>query len=192
MRGELETGTDCYILTQSSSDHSCTSSSFGLVAQPWVSESPNPSVCLWFSRRHRPQLTPTSTGTATDMNWPKPSVTSGYIIVFRAHASCGCMHQPGPQVKMIFRYLRPDASVSLFFRLFTQVHLLINGSVEGQYVSRHTPNNCLGYDIKHSDGEAPIMLEIWGMWSAPLLASLTSSLWPGVFALGRVLCMRQI
>ena len=28
---------------------------------------------------------------------------------------------------MIFRYLRPDAPVSLFFRLFTQVHLLIDG-----------------------------------------------------------------
>ena len=42
MRGELETGTDCYILTQSSSDHSSTSSSFCWAAQPWVTKGRNP------------------------------------------------------------------------------------------------------------------------------------------------------
>ena len=36
---------------------------------------------------------------------------------------------------MIFRYLRPDAPVSQLFCLFTQVHHLIDGSVEGQYVT---------------------------------------------------------
>ena len=49
-----------------------------------------------------------------------------------------CHHhriQPRPQVKVIFRYFRPDAPVSLFFRLFTHVHLLIDGSVKGQYVT---------------------------------------------------------
>ena len=30
-----------------------------------------------------------------------------------------------------------------------------------------------------SDGEAPV-LEIWGMWSTPLLQLLTRALWPGV------------
>ena len=50
-----------------------------------------------------------------------------------------CHHhriQPRPQVKVIFRYLRPDAPVSLFFRLFTLVHLLIDSSVEGQYITK--------------------------------------------------------
>ena len=42
VRGELETETDCYILTQSSSDHSSTSSSFCWAAQPWVTEGPSP------------------------------------------------------------------------------------------------------------------------------------------------------
>ena len=72
-------------------------------------------------------------------NWPKPSVAPGYIIVLRSPASCGHTHlhriQPRPQVKVIFRYLRPDSPVSLFSCLFTQVHLLIDVSVEGQYVT---------------------------------------------------------
>ena len=43
--------------------------------------------------------------------------------------------QSRPQVKVIIRSLRPDAPVSPPFRLFTQVHLLIDGSVESQYVT---------------------------------------------------------
>ena len=31
---------------------------------------------------------------------------------------------------------------------------------------------CFGYDTKQSDDEAPVMLELWGMWSTPLLPSL--------------------
>ena len=27
----------------------------------------------------------------------------------------------------------------------------------------HAFNECLGYDTKQSDGEAPVMLELWGM-----------------------------
>ena len=37
-----------------------------------------------------------------------------------------------------------------------------------------------GYDTKQSDGEVPVMLELWGMRSAPLLPSLPGLLWPGV------------
>ena len=48
------------------------------------------------------------------------------------------------------------------------------------------------YDRKLSDGEAPVMLEIWGIWSAPLLSSLLSPLWPRVVAPDRVLFMGQI
>ena len=35
----------------------------------------------------------------------------------------------------------------------------------------------LGYDTKQSDGEVPVMLELWGMRSTPSLASLPGSLW---------------
>ena len=35
---------------------------------------------------------------------------------------------------------------------------------------------CPGYDAKQSDGEVPVMLELWGMQSTPLLLSF-----PGPF-----------
>ncbi len=31
-------------------------------------------------------------------------------------------------------------------------------------------NKCPGYDIEQSDGKAPVMLEIWGIWSTPFMA----------------------
>ena len=36
-----------------------------------------------------------------------------------------------------------------------------------------------GYDIKQFDGEAPVMLELWGMMSIPSLPSLPGPLLPG-------------
>ena len=53
-------------------------------------------------------------------------------------------------------------------------------------------NKCPGYVIKKSDGEAPVMLELWGMWSTPLLFLLPGPLWPGMVAADRVLSMGQI
>ena len=43
-------------------------------------------------------------------------------------------------------------------------------------------NECPVNDAKQSDGEVPAMLELWGMWSTPLLPSLPGLLWPGVVA----------
>ena len=84
------------------------------------------------------QLTPTATGTQTDSR----RLWHLVIFLFDSHllpvGVLICHYhriQPCPQVKVIFRYLRPDAPVSLFFLLFTQAHLLIDGSVEGQYVT---------------------------------------------------------
>ena len=54
------------------------------------------------------------------------------------------------------------------------------------------PNECPGYDTKQSDGEVPVMLEHWGMWSTPSLPSVPGPLWPGVGAPDRVLSMGQI
>ena len=53
-------------------------------------------------------------------------------------------------------------------------------------------NECPGYDTKQSDGEVPVMLELWGMWSTPSLPSLTGPLWLGVVAPDSVLSMGQI
>ena len=65
VRGELETGTDCYILTQSSSDHSSTSSSSWLgLFNCGSMRATSPQSASWFSHWHHvPQLTPTPTGT---------------------------------------------------------------------------------------------------------------------------------
>ena len=53
-------------------------------------------------------------------------------------------------------------------------------------------NECLEYDAKQSDGEIPVMLDLWGIRSTPSLPSLPGSLWPGVVALDRVQSMGQI
>ena len=130
VRGEFETATDCYILTESSSDHISTSSSFWLDCSTVGHWGPKAlRLLLALNSVSCPQLTPNATGTRTDSNWLKPCVAPGYIFVWHRPASCGRMH-------------RPDAHVSLFYRLFTQVHLLIDGSVEGQYVTnRNTWNH---------------------------------------------------
>ena len=36
--------------------------------------------------------------------------------------------------------------------------------------------------MNQSDGEVPVMLELWGMWSTPSFPLLPSPLWPGVVA----------
>ena len=45
-----------------------------------------------------------------------------------------------------------------------------------------SPNECLGYDIKQSNGKALVMLWLWGMRSIPSLPFLPGPLWPGVVA----------
>ena len=43
-----------------------------------------------------------------------------------------------------------------------------------------------GYDTKQSDGEAPVMLELWEMRNTPSLLRPQGPLWPGLVALDRV------
>ena len=50
----------------------------------------------------------------------------------------------------------------------------------------------MGYDTKQFDGEARVMLELWGMRSTSLLPLLLGSLWPRVVAFDRFLSMGQI
>ena len=77
-------GTDCNILTPSSSGHRKTSSSFCWAAQPG-SWGPKPSVWSWFS------LSRTATRTPTNwlQLWLQLSVAPGHIIVCCPPASCG-------------------------------------------------------------------------------------------------------
>ena len=51
------------------------------------------------------------------------------------------------------------------------------------------PKECPVYDTKQLDGEASVMLELWGMLSAHSLLSHPCSLWPAVVAPERVLFM---
>ena len=61
-------------------------------------------------------------------------------------------------------------------------------STEGE----DSPNECPRYYTKQSDGEAPVMLELWEMRSTPLLPSLSGPLWPGFVVPDRVISMGQI
>ena len=74
VRGELETGTDCYILTPSSSDHSSTSFAFWLGCSTVGHWGSKPSVWSWFSLHWHPIF-----NSNWNSNWYKPSVVSGYI-----------------------------------------------------------------------------------------------------------------
>ena len=130
VRGELETGTDCYILTQSSSDHSNTSFSSWLGCSTVGHWGPK-ILCLPLAL-HSGILSPTHSNCNWNWltDWLKPSVAPGYIFVWHPHASCGRTHLP-PSTNSttctgqrdIFRYLRPDAPISPFFRLFTRASL---------------------------------------------------------------------
>ena len=53
-------------------------------------------------------------------------------------------------------------------------------------------NECSGYDTKQSDGEVPVMLELWGMQSTPSLPLLPDPLSTGMVEPCSVLSMGQI
>ena len=52
-------------------------------------------------------------------------------------------------------------------------------------------NECSQHDIK-SDGEVPVLIVLWEMWSTPSLQLLPGPLWPGVIATDKVLSLGQI
>ena len=52
--------------------------------------------------------------------------------------------------------------------------------------------NCISPDTKQSGGKVPVMLELWGIQSTPLLPSLAGSLCPWVVAPQRILSMSEI
>ena len=51
---------------------------------------------------------------------------------------------------------------------------------------------CPQYDTKQSGVEIPVMLELWGIPSTPLLPSLPGQIWPGVVAPDRIVSMGKI
>ena len=65
-------------------------------------------------------------------------------------------------------------SFFLSFFLCERIHL--------QRRKTPSPNECPGYDTKQSDGEAPVMQELWEIRGIPLLPSLPGPHWPRVLA----------
>ena len=57
---------------------------------------------------------------------------------------------------------------------------------------KDSPNECPRYNTKQSDGEAPVILELWGRRNTSLLPSLPGPLWLEAVAPDRVLSMGQI
>ena len=58
-----------------------------------------------------------------------------------------------------------------------------------QSMNRWVSNECPGYNTKQSDGEVPVMLELWGMGSTPSLPLLPVPLRPRMVAPNRALSM---
>ena len=54
-----------------------------------------------------------------------------------------------------------------------------------------SPNEFPGYNIRQSECDPLVTLELWGMWSTPSLPSLLVLVRPGVLAPDRVLSMGQ-
>ena len=91
-----------------------------------------------------------------------------------------------------------DCSISIiYFAIFINKNCPVSWSCRIHrlllcWVVRLPTNKCSGYDMKQSDGEVPVMLELWGMRSAPLLPLLLGPLWPEVVAPDRVLSINQM
>ena len=68
------------------------------------------------------------------------------------------------------------------FELQLRYYVHFRTNTLGKGMNPLTHNECPGYDTKQSDGEVPVMLEIWGMRSTPLLPLLSGPLRPGVVA----------
>ena len=77
--------------------------------------------------------------------------------------------QIGPESSGIEELLMPYNWI-ICFRYCYRIHrlLLLRGS--------NPPHECPRYDTKPSDGEVPVMLELWGIWSIPLLLSFPGPL----------------
>ena len=92
----------------------------GWAAQPWVTGGHKPSVCkLILTLASCPSWLQLQLELNSNWLTATNSIHPGYIIVWHPPTSCGRTHlhriQPCPQVKGIFRYLRPDAPVLLIY-----------------------------------------------------------------------------
>ena len=78
-------------------------------------------------------------------------------------------------VDMLLKQTKPNNSVIFNYLLVRDPHRLKISQLAG----------AVEYDTKQSDGEVPVMLELWGMQSTP---SLPGPLWLRVVAPNRAPC----
>ena len=83
----------------------------------------------------------------------------------------------------------PISVKGIFLDLQKLFHIELAQSTPSLQRGKITPNECPGYNPKQSDGEAPVILELWRMLSSPSLQSLPGPLWLGEVAPDRVLSM---
>ena len=99
----------------------------GWAVQPWVTEGQSPLSGAGFHSAGI--LSPTGTATRTDSSrlWLLViKLSYDHLLPVGVRICHYHWIQTRPQVNVIFRYLRPDAPVSLFFRLFTQGRSRVN------------------------------------------------------------------
>ena len=82
--------------------------------------------------------------------------------------------------------------INLYQMLASRMDLLNTPTVSLQRGKTPPPNECPVYDTKQSDGDVPVMLELWGIRSTSSLPLLPGLLWLGVRAPDRVVSMGQI
>ena len=75
----------------------------------------------------------------------------------------------------------------IYIYIYIYTHTLAQSTGAVEYTD--CTNECLGYDAKQFDGEVPVILGLWGMWSTPSLPLLPSPLWPRMVASDRALSM---
>ena len=91
------------------------------------------------------------------------------------------------------RRVQKSWKVLLLCRLIVRSVALSVGTVEKTHnLSADHPKECPGYMTQKSDGRVPVMLELWGMQSTPLLPSLLGPLWPRMVVPNRVLSSGQV
>ena len=75
---------------------------------------------------------------------------------------------------------------------YIYIYICVCVCVYIKYVCKTLPSKCPGYDTKQSDGETPVMLELWKTRSTPSLPSLPAPVSPGVVISDRVVSICQI
>ena len=145
-RGELETEQTATYWAPSSSDHSSTSSLFCLAAQPG-SWGPKPSVWCWLSLR---RLVPNCDWNSNcDCNWNRTLPASKSNCICNSNWTLSATDSSRLWQLFVVHLLPVSERINHVHRsrwysdildrmhlLFTQVHLLIDGSVEGQYATK--------------------------------------------------------